>query len=836
MNKRAAKQTFIGKAVPFKLILLLLILLPLYSTEAAVLTTDTVWQNELLLTEDILVPPGVTLTVRPGTTVKVSPAESTKTDPEFISPLTEIIVRGRIRIEGSPDAPVRFMPAESGNSAEWAGIMIDGGEADLNNVTITGADSAIYLLDARLTAEKTTLSGNRHGVTMIGSDGKVSITKSSISGNDYGIIIIARAEPVLTGTTVADNRKKDRWHEDMPAAPAYNKNSFAPQLQPVARTYTDEALVGDTVWRGRIRIEGNLRIPEGSRLLITPGTLVEFSRKDTNGDGIGENGILIQGAVIAKGTKQAPITFRSAEKQRKMGDWDSVNLMNSDKAENLLENCFFEDAYRGLHFHYSTVKVAGARFSNNFRGIQFQESAVEIIDSDFIANRSGVQGRDSLISFSGNRLFDNHQGVNFFRNNLIFSANQVAGSLKEAVRIREGNARVERNIITGNRLGMLLTDIYYATVSGNLLANNSENGLSMRSVDNIEVSGNYLGRNGANGLNLQDARAEITGNLLVFNAERGIGITSFSGRIAGNSIAGNGLYAIDLESDEDVDAAGNWWGGEAPAAVVFDRQKDRTRGSVIADRVAAQPDPFTWPLEQLPGQLTLTGNIVVSGNPEVPQGSSLTVAPGTTIRFASGAGLTVRGRLVSAGSPAKPVRFTALAGNKPGSWGEIILEQAIDSTISYTLIEYATWGIHGHFTNLLIDHILVRQNLGGMRFRSGPVIIRQSVFRENGIGIRSYIGNAVIEENVITANEVGLFVRERGSGLTVRRNNFSENSEYNIRSGDFNSEDIPAADNWWGREEPLSTFFDGRQEEGVGKVLFEPYLHAPLNLESAGIK
>jgi nitrous oxidase accessory protein NosD len=836
MVKHVASQLNFSKSVRFILALLLYPLLTLHNAEAVIITADTVWQNELLLTEDVLVPPGVTLTVRPGTTIRVSPAESTKTDPEFISPLTEITVRGRIRIEGSPEAPVRFSPVESGRGGEWAGIIIDGGDAELKNCFISGADSALYLLDARVAAGNITLSGNRHGATVVGSAGKVSITGSTITGNDYGMVIIAGDEPLLTGTKVAGNRKKDHWKEDLPSSPEYQKIRFTPPLQPVARTYTDEALVGDTVWRGRININGNLRVPEGSRLLITAGTVIEFSRKDTNRDGIGENGILIQGAIIAKGTKEAPITFRSAEKSRKMGDWDSVNLMNSDKAENLIENCIFEDAYRGLHFHYSTVKVSGTSFSNNFRGIQFQESAVTITDSEFIANRSGVQGRDSLVGFSNNRLLDNHQGVNFFRNNLNFTANRVSGSLKEAVRIREGNATIDRNVISGNRLGMLLTDIYYGAVKGNQFSNSSETGLSMRTVDNIEVSGNYLGRNGANGLNLQDVRAEIRANLLAFNTERGIGITSFAGRISGNNFVGNGLYAIDLESEEDIDAADNWWGGEAAAAVVFDRQRDGARGRVLANSVSKQPVRFIWPLDELSGQITLGGDIIINGHPSVPQGSALNISPGTTVLFAEGAGMKVHGRLTSAGTPAKPVIFTALAGKNPGAWDEIALEQAVDSTFSHTLIEYATWAIHSHFTNLRVDHLLARQNLGGMRFRSGPVVIRHSVFRDNGIGIRSYIGNGTIEENVITANETGLFVRERGSGLKISRNNFSKNTDYNIRSGDFNTEDIPAADNWWGEGAPLATIFDGRQEEGVGKVLFEPYLRMPVNLEGAGIK
>jgi hypothetical protein len=123
-----------------------------------------------------------------------------------------------------------------------------------------------------------------------------------------------------------------------------------------------------------------------------------------------------------------------------------------------------------------------------------------------------------------------------------------------------------------------------------------------------------------------------------------------------------------------------------------------------------------------------------------------------------------------------------------------------------------------------------------MRFRSGPVTVRQSVFSDNGIGIRSYLGNGIFEENVITGNEIGLFVRERGGGLVIRSNNFFANSEYNIRSGDFNTEDIPASGNWWGTSTPASTIYDGRIEEGIGKVLFEPFLKEPVKLDNAGVR
>jgi len=834
MLRTRTNQYGMTSAIICLLATILFFFAPPPTASATVVTADTVWQNEVSITEDILVTAGATLIIRPGTVVRVTPAESTKTDPEYMSPLTEITVRGRLKIEGTPQAPVKFLPRDGKEAGEWAGILLDGGEADISNCTISGAEAALYAIDATLRLEQSTLAGNRYALTLIGNRTRATINGSSIRANDYGLVTIDAAEPLLDETDIKANRKKDRWKETL------HKAELPPQptreiASPVARIYRSEALVGDTLWSGRVRVEGNLRIPEGSRLLIAPGTVVEFSRLDSNGDGIGENGLLIQGAFIAKGTKQAPIVFRSGENNRRQGDWDSINIMNSDRAENLVENCIVEDAYRGLHFHYSTVLVSGSSFRNNYRAIQFQESTVEIADSGFIANKSGVQGRDSRVVFTKNTLLGNNQGVNFFRCNLNYSNNRTSGGRREAVRIREGSAVVTGNLIIGNRFGMMIADSFYGSIRGNVIAGSGETGLSMRNVDNLELSGNYLGGNGTNGLSLQEARVAVSGNLITANGERGIGVLSFSGTISDNNISGNKLYAIDLEGAEDMEAPGNWWGGDDPAKVVYDKRLDPARGRVNAGTPSARPHPFTWPLQQLYGDITLDGEVLLDGHPLVNPGSFLTVAPGTTVRFTPGSGLIIRGRLKAEGTSEKPILFTSQSGQQRESWDEIILEQATDSTITHAIIEYATWGIHGHFTNLLLEHVVARENGGGMRFRSGPVTIRQSVFRDNGIGIRAYMGNAVIEENTISGNEIGLFVRERGGGLIVRKNNFSANSDYNIRSGDFNNEDIKAQDNWWGTSDPLTTIFDGRQEEGIGKVLLEPFLLSPIQLDKAGV-
>jgi parallel beta-helix repeat protein len=123
-----------------------------------------------------------------------------------------------------------------------------------------------------------------------------------------------------------------------------------------------------------------------------------------------------------------------------------------------------------------------------------------------------------------------------------------------------------------------------------------------------------------------------------------------------------------------------------------------------------------------------------------------------------------------------------------------------------------------------------------MRFRSGPAEIRGSTFENNSIGIRAYLGNAVIRDNTIRKNEVGIFVREKGGGLLITNNNIHNNSDYGIRVGDFNNENVNARGNWWGGVEPSGVIFDEKNEPGIGAVLVDPVLADPMSVSEGGQK
>src|SRR5512133_418651 len=809
--------------------ILLCVLLPGVSP-AVTFTKDTLWQGEVTVREDILVPKGITLTIKPATIVRVVAAESTKTDPEYSSPLTEITIRGTLKVEGEGTAPVEFL-GEEDRPGSWAGIILDQGTARMRTFRIRNAETAIHVLDGTLRMKGASLTDNRYGLVVQGNKADAVVEDSRITGNDYGVFTLQGARFTSHTTAITANRKKDSYWV---AAKDYKLDNKldVPQEIPVSRRYRDEAFRGDTVWQGRIEVGGLLRVPHGSRLIILPGTIVEFLKKDTKGDGIGENGILMQGRLIAKGTKEQPIVFRSAEGDKQMGDWDSINIMDSAGAQNLVEYCRIEHAYRGLHFHFSNVAVHNSYITNNYRAIQFQESQVDLRGNYLSANKSGVQGRDSDLTFTNNILHDNYVGANLFRTTLVASGNRVIGNWKEGWRIREGVSTLQENLIEGNRQGLMLADMFYGSYSRNVVSNNMETGLALKNADNLEVTGNVIAGNGINGLNIQDTRALIKGNQISDNGERGIGVQSFNGLITENNLANNGRYAIDLDGSGDVAAPANWWGEADPATVILDQRIESTRGRVLYEKTSDSPYPFAWPVAGIIGDTIWRGRLEVDRQITVLNGAELKIAPKTVVEFAHGSGLLIKGRMIAAGTPDGQIIFTSQEKKGASDWDEIRLEYATGSVISNCIVENATWGVHSHFTNLTVSDSHFTHNYGGMRFRSGPVVVQHSTFDNNSIGIRAYLGNAVIRGNAITGNETGIFVREKGGGLLISGNNFSGNSNYNIRVGDFNTEDVPARDNWWGNNEPLQTIFDGRSEPDIGKVLFEPFRKEPIRLDA----
>ena len=219
-----------------------------------VITSNTTWKGEILISEDILVPKGVTLTVERGAIIKIVSSESTKTDPEYMSPLTEITIRGTIRADGTRDEPVSFLKAGSDSQDGWAGLIIDGGTAYLNSCRLKDAETGIYVTKGVLEIKNSVISENVYGIVATGQGAAVNITDTFVRGNDYGVFILAGANINTVNSTIKDNRKKDFYSQK---GRDYNQvKVYDVKEKTITRHYSDTVLAGETVWRGRLKFQG----------------------------------------------------------------------------------------------------------------------------------------------------------------------------------------------------------------------------------------------------------------------------------------------------------------------------------------------------------------------------------------------------------------------------------------------------------------------------------------------------------------------------------------------------------------------------------------------------
>ena len=345
-------------------------------------------------------------------------------------------------------------------------------------------------------------------------------------------------------------------------------------VSPVAAapTYSGEqTLWKDTVWKGEVLVDGVLTVAPGVTLTIRPGTLVRFTFRDTNGDGIGENEIFIQGILRAVGSDEAPIRFTSAAPHPVPGAWGAINMMMSEE-ENVLAHSIVEYGYRGFHAHFARAAIRDSDFRRNLRGLQFQESTVSVARCRIEDNLNGLQFRDSTVSLRDSVVTGSYWGVRGVYNELMLSNCRIENNLINGVNMRDSTLNVSDSLISGNRRGLYVQRTKL-TVENSLLTDNSEHGL-------------YL----------EDAEGVVRGNRIGGNGRTGIRALGFSGEIVGNDLSGNGEYSLQNDGPAAIAALGNWW-GTADAARIAALIRDDW------DRPGIGPVNAVAPLNEAPAEL-----------------------------------------------------------------------------------------------------------------------------------------------------------------------------------------------------------------------------------------
>ena len=92
-----------------------------------------------------------------------------------------------------------------------------------------------------------------------------------------------------------------------------------------------QTITKDTIWEGKITVDGIIKIAKGARLIISPGTIVEFTYHDYDFDGLGDSGLFVEGSIVAAGNYESPILFTTAEGRKKSGAWGLILINFSNE-------------------------------------------------------------------------------------------------------------------------------------------------------------------------------------------------------------------------------------------------------------------------------------------------------------------------------------------------------------------------------------------------------------------------------------------------------------------------------------------------------------------------
>jgi len=143
-------------------------------TTSGRMAENEIWTGEILITGDVEIPAGVTLTIESGTVIRFTPERDDQHSPDEYSPsepetlhttIISIVLLGTLEARGTPEQPITFTSASDvPGDMDWQSIMLeDGGTAILDYVVIEHGYFGIQINSSNV--EVTVTNSTFHEIT-----------------------------------------------------------------------------------------------------------------------------------------------------------------------------------------------------------------------------------------------------------------------------------------------------------------------------------------------------------------------------------------------------------------------------------------------------------------------------------------------------------------------------------------------------------------------------------------------------------------------------------------------------------------------------------------------
>lgn len=574
-------------------------------------------------------------------------------------------------------------------------------------------------------------------------------------------------------------------------------------------------------WSDTVYVRGDVVVPHGVTLTIDPAAVIKFSANATLWDTLDVGGydghcdLIVYGKLMARGTPTDSIHFISDAEMPESSDWGKIVVRDGVDSSHVAY-ASIQHANTGLYMNNASPRVEHTCIREISTAVWCDSSAAAIIDSCDFRNYFRIYRSDPEISssiftnsyiyfedgaepdFLGNTLVESRihcrsgsrpliegNSISVATNNTMIDCSTTGGNDPDTAPV------IRDNVLQGSGEGMGIY-IYYNTDPDLLIEGNTFSDLNHGIYQQYSTS--IIRNNTISGCGIWgiESRYHESGSLIGGSIEH-------ANNIYGNS--GHNLYVVGPSA---LPATHNYWG------TVIEREILETiEGSVdyspwtdagheqlyyTATKVGVIEESTTW-----------SDTILVRGDVVVPDSVTLTIDPGTVVRFSANAtlwdtlgvdgtdgkcDLVILGRLLAEGTPSDSIIFISDADtHQPGEWGRIVIrDQADSSHVAYTSIRHASTALRIASASPHIEHMRVREvgswtycdDSASPQFYSCVLTKSASIYESNPLisgctftGDKIYIRD--YSEPVITGNTlVGTSIDcQSGSRPLIEGNNFT---------------------------------------------------------------